>query len=370
MVDRRQGSTRSASDRKKRKKRQRRRRAAILLLELIVLLVVLAGFYLISKWDKIQHVNLNPDDVVINTDINESYVEEMVRGYTNLAFFCVDSFHNTDVIMLCSINEDTGEIRVSSVYRDMVALLEDGTYDKINQGMNHGEYEGTSEMNALNMNLDLSLEEYVMVDWVAVATLINWMGGVDVYVTEAMMQEINSYITDTVENLDGVIGSHHLIQAGMQHLDGPQAIAYCRLRHQDSDLGRTQRQREVLAQLFAKAKQMDMGRLMQMVDGIFPYITTTMNLTDVFAMVGNIGKYYLGEMRGFPYYQQSVENWPSDPDWWPMFATNLENNVTQLHEFLYGTKDYAPSATVRRISRELDEMSGFPAAQTTAFPEE
>lgn len=373
MTDARGRRSNSSRRRRKSRKRVRRRRFLIFLAEVLGLVLLLGGFYVVSKWDQIQHVNLTPENIARNTDMDASYVDEISEGYVNIGLFGIDSENNSDFIIICSINEATGEIRLSSLYRDMMTLMGDGTYNKINQGINHGSYKGKergiNEMNVINTNLDLSLEHYVMVDWTAVATVINWLGGVDVEITEEMMLEINGYITNTVENLDGIIGSHQLTHAGYQHLDGPQTIAYCRLRHLDSDMGRTSRQRDVLAQLFAKMQTMDISTLMGIADGIFPSITTTMSLNEVLAMAGDFGKYKLGGMQGFPYYQQSIENWREAGDW-PMFATSLENNVIQLHEFLYGTQNYVPSATVRQISQKLDELSGLPASETTALSAE
>lgn len=347
-------------------KRRKRHRilAAVFAVEFVLLAILSCGFYVISKWDQIQHVRLDREDVVQNTDMDESYVDEISKGYTNIGIFGVDGEgYNCDVIMICSINEDTGEIRLASVYRDTIMQMEDGTYSKVNSAISDGNY-GTSEMNVLNLNLDLNLDQYVVVDWTAVALAIDGLGGVDVDVTEAMFREINGYITDTVQHLKGGLGGYQLAGPGFQHLSGVQAVAYCRLRHQDSDLGRTQRQREVLQQLFAKAKEADLSTLIGIIDQVFPYVTTTMELNDVIALAGKIGNYHMGETKGFPFYQQSIESWRTKGDW-PMFALNLENNVAQLHEFLFGTENYVPSVTVQRISQTLEGECGIPTPETT-----
>lgn len=351
------------------KSRRRRIKYVILALELVVMLILMAGVYVVSKWDTIGYVNLKKEDVVVNTDMNESYVNEISKGYTNIALLGVDGDgYNCDVIMICSINEDTGEIRLASVYRDTIMQMENGNFKKVNQAINQGDY-GTSQINTLNLNLDLNLDEYVVVNWTAVALAINLLGGVDVDVTEAMMREINGYITNTVSKLQGGLGSYQLAGPGFQHLDGVQAVAYCRLRHQDSDLGRTQRQREILGQLLEKAKQADIGTLNNLVNTVFPYITTTMDLNEVLGMAGNIGKYYMGPTTGFPFYSQSIQSWRTPGDW-PLFALNLENNVIQLHEFLYGTKNYQPSSSVSRISQILEGECGLPTPETTPFSTE
>lgn len=352
------------------KRRKRRRiKVAILALEFVMLAILSFGFYVLGKWDQIQHVQLKKEDVVLNTDMDESYVEEISKGYTNIGIFGVDGEgYNCDVIMICSINEDTGEIKLVSVYRDTILRMEDGSYNKANSAISDGNY-GTSQMNVLNLNLDLNLDQYVVVDWTAVALAIDCLGGVEANITDAMWTEINGYITDTVLHLKDGLGGYQLTGPGQQHLSGVQAVAYCRLRHQDSDLGRTQRQREVIEQLFQKAKAADIGTLIGMIDLVFPYVTTTMELNDVIDLASKIGNYHMGETKGFPFYQQSIETWRKKGDW-PMFALNLENNVSQLHEFLFGTTGYVPSVTVQSISQILEVECGLPTPETTPFASE
>ncbi|MDD6455418.1 MAG: LCP family protein [Lachnospiraceae bacterium] len=355
----------------KKRKARRRRRIAIFALEIIALLVLLAGFYVVSKWDKIKHVDLDKEDIVVNTDMDSSYVEEISKGYTNIGIFGVDGEgYNCDVVIICSINNDTGEIRMASVFRDTIMQMEDDSFDKINSAINDGEY-GTSVMNTLNKNLDLNIDNFVVVNWQAVALGINILGGVDVNITDAMMGEINGYITDTVAHAGG-LGTVQLTHSGMQHLDGVQAVAYCRLRHQDSDIGRTARQREVIGQLFTKAKSASMSVLNSVVNNVFPLVTTSLELDDLWGMALGIGNYNMGETVGFPFYNHSVATWRKPEDW-PMFPMNLQNNVSQLHDFLYESEDYTPSATVQQISAMIQNETnnmGLAVPETTAFSTE
>ena len=355
----------------KKRRARRNRRIAIFVLEIIALGVLLAGFYVVSKWDKIKHVDLDKEDIVVNTDMDSSYVEEISKGYTNIGIFGVDGDgYNCDVVIICSINNDTGEIRMASVFRDTIMQMEDGTFDKINSAINDGQY-GTSVMNTLNKNLDLNIDNFVVVNWQAVALGINILGGVDVDVTDAMMREINGYITDTVAHVGG-LGTVQLTHSGMQHLDGVQAVAYCRLRHQDSDIGRTARQREVIGQLFTKAKSASISVLNSVVNNVFPLVTTSLELDDLWSMALSISNYNMGETVGFPFYNHSVETWRKPGDW-PMFAMNLQNNVSQLHQFFYESEAYTPSTTVQQISatlqNETDSM-GLAVPETTPLATE
>ena len=149
---------------------------------------------------------------------------------------------NADVNMICNINRDTGEIRLVSVYRDTyLNVSKEGTYNKLNYAYAVGGPEQAIE--TLNRNLDLEINDYMTFNWKAVANAIDILGGVDIELSKAEFYYINSFITETVKATG--IGSHQLTHAGMNHLDGVQAVAYGRLRLMDTDFARTERQRTV-----------------------------------------------------------------------------------------------------------------------------
>uniref|UniRef100_UPI0032E4445B LCP family protein n=1 Tax=Lacrimispora sp. TaxID=2719234 RepID=UPI0032E4445B len=156
------------------------------------------------------------------------------KGYWTIAIFGVDSRDGnldkgalSDVEMLCNINKETGEIKLLSVYRDTYLKINSkGTYHKINEAYFKGGHK--QAMEALNENLDLNIDDYATFNWKSVADAINILGGIDLEITDSEFAYINGFITETV-NSTGV-GSHQLKHAGMNHLDGVQAVAYARLR--------------------------------------------------------------------------------------------------------------------------------------------
>lgn len=120
----------------------------------------------------------------------------------------------------------------------------------------------------LNENLDVEIDDYVAVTWKSVADAINILGGVDLEVTKSEFRYINAFITETVKSTG--IGSYQLKASGMQHLDGVQAVAYCRLRLMDNDFKRTERQQKVLQLVLEKAKHADFATLNNIIETVFP----------------------------------------------------------------------------------------------------
>ena len=168
------------------------------------------------------------------------------------------------------------------------------------------------------------------------------LGGIDLEITNAEFAYINSFITETVESTG--IASVHLSQAGMNHLDGVQAVAYSRLRLMDTDFQRTERQRKVVSLALEKAKQADVSTLTSLAGLVISEISTSVGVDDLLPMVRDMNKYYIGETGGFPFSRQTARVGRMDC----VIATTLESNDILLHQFLYGWDvSYSPSSAVR-----------------------
>ena len=375
--------------RKKRKTHSRARRVIIFALELIALCILFVGFFAVSKWNLIQHVDVETKTDIYGNVIKQNssdemdpeYVEKISEGYMNFVVFGCDSTTNgingrgtslvsgtnTDVIMIISINKDTGDMKMVSVYRDTIFYMpDDGSYNKVNQAV--AKWDVNSAVACLNQNLDLTLTDYVSVNWKAVALAINLLGGIEVDVPESMMSYINGYITETVQGTG--IGSVQLTHSGVQTLDGVQAVAYCRVRYIDNDYNRTARQRAVVEKMVEKAKTADLATLMGIADAVFKETATSFELNEVLEMCGLIYKLNITDTKGYPFYQLSQEYNANVPvqGGWPCFARGYCYNVKLLHEYLYGDVDYELTPTAYEINVNLENASGLSApseAETT-----
>ena len=243
--------------RRKKKKRLAVWKKVMLVLGLLVIGVTSGLIYYVSRiWNMTTDLDVNMEEITVNPNLDIE-TETIQKGFWKIAVFGVDSTDgnigkgaNSDVIIICSVNRENGEIKMVSVYRDTYLKVgEKNPYRKINEAYARGGPE--QAMKALNENLDIAVDDFVAVNWKAVADGINILGGVDIEVTEAEFKQINGYITSVAENTG--IYSEHLKKPGFQHLDGVQAVAYCRLRKMDTDFQRTQRQRAVISQCLEKA---------------------------------------------------------------------------------------------------------------------
>lgn len=346
---------------KKKKSKTRRRIITMIIAECFALLFIFGYGFVARRWNMIQRMEDWVPEEVENPNFSVDLPQyQKQKGHWGIYIFGVDSRGsnvgkgtNADVNMICDINHDTGEIRLVSVFRDSyLNVNENGGYNKINQAYFTGGPSNAAKM--LNKNLDLNIGDFVTFNWKAVADGINILGGVDMEISNAEFYYINSFITETVE-ATGVY-STHLKKAGMNHLDGVQAVAYGRLRLMDTDFARTERQRKVIQAAFEKAKKADFATLNQLTLTLFPQVATSVDMQDIISLLGDVSKYYIGETGGFPFARGDANMGKKGAC---VIPQTLESNVKELHHFLYGEENYVPSDTVKKISAKISSDTGM-----------
>ncbi len=340
------------------RRRRRRRIIGMIIAECFALVFIFGYAYVARLMNQVKRPVIDMEQVQ-NQDLDVVTMEKL-KGYWTIAIFGVDARDNaiekstnSDVNIICNINLETGEIKLVSLFRDTyLNISKDGSYNKFNQAYFVGGPE--QAMTALNRNLDLNITDYVTFNWKAVADAINILGGVDVELSKAEFYYINSFITETAKTTG--VGSNHLSHAGMNHLDGVQAVAYGRLRLMDTDFARTERQRKVIKLAFEKAKNADFETLNRVLGTVFPQVSTSLWVDDIYISLKNINKYHLGETMGFPEARGDAKMGKKGAC---VIPQTLETNVVKLHQFLFGTEDYVPSETVKSISKKIAADSGM-----------
>lgn len=348
------------------KKQRRRRRRRRLLITELVLLVVLGGMvYFYSKFGKINFEDIGN----VTTNKLDAKTKELLSGYTTIALYGVDSRDMTsyknsqsDSMIICVIDNKKKEIRMMSVYRDTYLDM-DGNYKlrKCNSAYAHGGPKESMEM--LNRNLDLDIQEYVTVNWKALADAIDVAGGVEVDVTEAEAKALVDPKHFVLENTEDVIGRKTTpVKAGHRKLDGVQAVAYCRIRYGvGDDFGRATRQRAVLASLMEKVKGEGVTKLTKYVDAIFPKVSTSLSMSQIIGLATNVSEYKMAETAAFPFYEKGGK-FPGKG--YIMVPCTLEDNVKKTYEYLYNKKDYEPSETVQLISKKIVRSTGWSSSSS------
>lgn len=330
----------------------------------VVFLILTIGYVSANKSYKYNQMDIRP---IKNSDlvVNEG-VKEQTKGYTTIALYGVDSRDsnldtgtNSDAIILLSINKDTKEVKMVSVYRDTLLQIQSDsqTTHKVNYAYQLGG--ALMSINTLNANLDLAISDYITVDFNAMADIINALGGVEVTVTEDEVNNLNKNLAEQI----GISGkySEGVHEAGTKVLNGQQAVAYSRIRSTGKgDITRTMRQRTVLLGLVNKMINADRKMISNLIDVSFSCISTSLTKDEVTSLAKDIADYKITGNIGFPF---SYTPMSLDGKGSVIVAADLNANVTALHEYLYGTSGYTPSTTASSISTEVSSETGVAATE-------
>lgn len=344
------GQRRSAMKSRKKKKLQRRRRRLriIFALELLLIVVLVVGAAGIYQLGRIQTCTVDLEGIRVN-DVNDANMKD----YETFVVFGVDSRANeldkntrSDSIILVSINKKTKETRLLSVYRDTYVNVEEHGYTKMTHAYAYGGPE--LAISTLNTNFDLNIQNFVTVNFSAVTNLVDKVGGVEIDIKEEELKYVNSYAKD-VAKINGT-KYHKLKKAGVQTLDGTQATGYCRVRYTSGgDFTRAERQRTVLLGVFEKMKKSSPVVWYQVADEMMPQIYTSYTSKEIIRMGTWFPSLDITESHGFPFDKET----PTINRMSVVTAEDLSSNVTKMHEYLYGTKDYVPTGTVQSYSNEI-----------------
>ena len=327
-----------------------------------VALVATAGAVILaSKLSKIETTKLDPEALNVSED-----ARERGTGYLNVALFGVDSRDNelekdtrSDTIMIASLNRETMEVKISSVYRDTLLEQSDGTLNKANAAYSFGGPETAVAM--LNKNLDMDIEHYVTVNFNSLIDVIDAVGGVEIDVQEEEIPYICGYAMEIMR----VTGreSAGVTEPGVQTLNGIQATAYARIRYTaGDDFKRAERQRDVLTKIVGKLQGASLAQINKIIDKVFPEVSTNFTLAEILEYAKDAFDYKLGETIGFPFDKttDTLANIGS-----VVIPVTLDKNVEQLHKFFYGEGDtYSPSSTVNTISGKIVAKAGDRQADT------
>jgi anionic cell wall polymer biosynthesis LytR-Cps2A-Psr (LCP) family protein len=115
--------------------------------------------------------------------------------------------------------------------------------------------------------------------------IIDAVGGVMLYVSEAERVETNKFITEYT-NMRGA-PDQPIEEAGYQWCSGVQAMNYARIRKNGTgdDWGRIERQSKVLGAIFTKVKALSMTEMLELAPALRDSVTTSLSRTKLASLL-------------------------------------------------------------------------------------
>ncbi len=374
-----QNSKSSAKKKAAARKKARTKKLIILALEVLVLIVVIAillWWVISGKANTGNKIDKQPEQttqtfespqIVLEMNEIDEATTEVIEEYTNIAFFGVDnrsvgnySSGNSDTIMICSINNETKEVKLVSIFRDTYMDIGRGSFTKCNAAYAYGGPEQAVAM--LNKNLDMNITEYVTVDFNALVDVVDALGGLTFNITEEEAKYMNASYIDEVSKVSGTKSSH--VSSGYQTLDGVQTTAYCRIRYTSGmDFERAYRQRMVLQLIIDKAKTASPSTLTSIINTVFGEISTSFTSSEILAMATDIAQYDIVGDKGWPF--DKTTGYVGEKSM--VIACDHATNVAKLYDYLYDMPDYQPSEAVNAISSQIKSDTGVTAANAQDY---
>ena len=317
-------SSYSSSKEYKKRKKNRRRRAVLRGIAVFFCLVfILCGSGLVYVSTNIlaglTTTSIAKDDGALGIDTENIVMDNSIK---NIALFGVDSRSNSfsgrsDVIMILSVDNRHGKLKLTSILRDSEVTIEGEGYqsyvnytDKINAAYSLGWPE--LAIRTLNQNFGLDIRDYVTVNFAYMAAIVDAFGGVDITMTGEEVYQLNANLwalsqevedekekgssssdtvyaeikaTDYIPDVNGEINIQYgEYEDGTYHLNGNQAVAYGRIRYVGSDYARVVRQQTVFAALVDKVTELGWSDYPSVIQQMMPYCETSLDLSDVMGL--------------------------------------------------------------------------------------
>ena len=182
---------------------------------------------------------------------------------------------------------------------------------------------------------NVDVDRYVRINFNALIKVIDAVGGVDLDLTQAEANYINTEEYNVYVGDSGT--SVQYVQAGLNHVNGATALCYARCRHIDSDWQRIERQRKLVQAFTDAIKSADLATLNTLCDEILPMIRTNFTQLEIAQLMLKAPG-----MLGVQFEQMTI---PVEGTYGGMtvmggrgsFAPDFEENAKILQDFLYGT---------------------------------
>ncbi len=343
----------------KKKKLKTWHKVLIAVLLLLLIIGTIVAVYAMTKLNKIERVEIDETEL--------SCVD--VNGYINILLAGVDSrdmdmdtiqTSGGDALMIVSIKEDTGAVKITSIYRDTYLRNADtGGYMKITDIFRTGGVETT--IKSINEAMDLNIKNFVAFNFKSVADLVDGVGGIELTIEDYEIPQLNKYTKETAKAI-GVTDYQLYESAGTQTVEGVQAVSYGRIRKGvGDDFKRTERMRTVLEKVLEKVQTLSLDKIDTLIDDLMPEFMTNLSNSDIIGLAMKVMDFNISGSAGFPY--DVTTGYLAGTVTSYVFPTKWLDNVKEMHAELFGQTDYVPSDTVIEIANQLDYTASYEISQ-------
>lgn len=283
------------------------------------------------------------DDLSINQSLPSDWMNILLLGSDERS---LTESARTDSMIICSINMQTGQVKLTSIMRDLAVYFGNLGSNSATYRINAANYFGGERlaMKTVNECFGMNIDKYVRVNFYGFQQIAQMLGGIDIDITEAEMEEINYRIQEQwyeamQEGVDESTLPNELLTTygANTHLDGRQTLAYARIRHMDGgDYARAERQRKVLGLLLQKLDGKGSAELISIGLEAMKHMTTNLSIDEIVSVAlkvlssdhSNIDSFRLPINNSYKQETRNNQDMLYDCDW--------SSNASSLYTFIYG----------------------------------
>lgn len=315
---------------KKKKKWSTTKKVVLSLLAVLVILVgTVLGFY--------QHVK-NKIYIEKEPSISKSDTEfQEVKGITNVLLIGVDARNldepcRSDSMIIATIDNNNKKVKLTSLFRDTLVDIPGHGEAKLNAAYMLGGPELL--MKTVKETYNVSIDKYIIINFWGFETIVDYIGGIEVDVKDYHLEELNKYIGESTGGNDCPVE-----KAGIQTLNGKQALSYARIRYNVGDeYERTDRQREVIFKVIEKLQNTKPSKYLGIMNTMLEYIKTNIDPLEALNMAYTIYKLPSLDVEQLQIPLVALSETRNYKELGSVFLMDRLQNASILYNFIYENK--------------------------------
>ena len=295
---------------------------------LFILLGTVLGFY--------QHVKnkiyIEKEPSISNSKNDTEYQE--VKGITNVLLIGVDARDldepcRSDSMIVATIDNNHKKVKLTSLFRDTLVDIPGHGEAKLNSAYMLGGPELLME--TVKETYNINIDKYIIINFWGFEAIVDYIGGIEVDVKDYQLEELNKYIGESTGGNDCPVE-----EAGIQTLNGKQALSYARIRYNVGDeYERTDRQREVIFKVIEKLQNTKPSKYLGIMNTMLEYIRTNIDPLEALNMAYTIYKFPSLEMEQLQMPIVALSETRNYKDLGSVFLMDRLQNASILYNFIY-----------------------------------
>ena len=300
-----------------------------LVMVLVILIGTVLGFYKHIK----NKIYVKKEPSISN---NDSEFKE-VEGITNVLLIGVDARDldepcRSDSMIIATLDNNNKKVKLTSLFRDTLVDIPGHGEAKLNAAYMLGGPELL--MKTVKETYNVSIDKYIIINFWGFETIVDYIGGIEVDVKDYQLEELNKYIGESTGGNDCPVE-----KAGIQTLNGKQALSYARIRYNVGDeYERTDRQREVIFKVIEKLQNTKPSKYLGIMNTMLEYIKTNIDPLEALNMAYTIYKLPSLEVEQLQIPLVALSETRNYKELGSVFLMDRLQNASILYNFIYENK--------------------------------